>query len=406
MAAVANAEPLKKRASADLFQAQDLQMQLTSRAEPKVIAHTQGTIAYLGELLRSGLISESDLVFLESSLEKGELVNPITEERAETTSSGLIHREGLRQKFAQELDRVELKRWIKEVLVSRNVVRVERGKIKNDSQRLNFEIDFQPVSVGKFNHIHTDIEVELTHPIEVMTTKMTQYQWAKLFGANPSHFADGPDSVLENINGVKIKMQPNHPVESITWYSAIFAANKLSEQHGFRPAYDFSEAVWKVGTDAGSGTLQLASGKIKINAPDGDIYRAEGYRLHTEAEREYLFVLEMAAHESKSEEARGWDDRATSRQVADHIATEIGGKPFFDLVGNVREWSEDWGGSELIEGRNPIRDVPVRYYEDQKMAWGDPYPKSPVAAQRISSYKVSANRRDESIGVRFVRTLR
>ena len=32
------------------------------------------------------------------------------------------------------------------------------------------------------------VEVNLTHPIEVMSTPVTQKQWVEIMGENPSHF--------------------------------------------------------------------------------------------------------------------------------------------------------------------------------------------------------------------------
>ena len=54
-------------------------------------------------------------------------------------------------------------------------------------------------------------------------------------------------------------MQPDNPVENITWWSALVFANKLSEKYGFKPAYDLSEITWKQGTRAENGTLEVES---------------------------------------------------------------------------------------------------------------------------------------------------
>ena len=58
---------------------------------------------------------------------------------------------------------------------------------------------------------------------------------------NPSKFTKGEHSIVaSNINGKSIQMQPDNPVENITWWSALVFANKLSEQYGLKPAYDLS----------------------------------------------------------------------------------------------------------------------------------------------------------------------
>ena len=128
-----------------------------------------------------------------------------------------------------------------------------------------------------------------------MSTPVTQKQWVEIMGENPSFFAEGEYSIVVNIHGKSIQMQPDNPVGNITWWSMLVFANKLSEKYGFKPAYDLSEITWKQGTRAEDGTLQVESEseskKIKINANGGvydpyikDIYyQSEGFRLPTEA---------------------------------------------------------------------------------------------------------------------------
>ena len=101
-------------------------------------------------------------------------------------------------------------------------------------------------------------------------------------------FPSGEDAVPINIDGQSIQIKPDHPVESMTWWSALVFANKLSQEHGLKPTYDLSDIVWDPGTRASNGTLLAKSGEIKINAPNGDYYKSEGYRLPTEAEQEYM----------------------------------------------------------------------------------------------------------------------
>ena len=51
---------------------------------------------------------------------------------------------------------------------------------------------------------------------------------------NPSHFSSGEDAVAINIDGQSIQMKPDHPVESMTWLSALVFANKLCDGEKFQ----------------------------------------------------------------------------------------------------------------------------------------------------------------------------
>ena len=77
--------------------------------------------------------------------------------------------------------------------------------------------------------------VTLTYPIEVQSTPVTQKQWVEVMGENPSHFIEGEDSDVLSFYGKDIKLQPDHPVESVTWWSVLEFANRLSGQHGLPP---------------------------------------------------------------------------------------------------------------------------------------------------------------------------
>ena len=138
-----------------------------------------------------------------------------------------------------------------------------------------------------------DISRKLNHPIEIMQRPVTQELWVKVMGDNPSQFAK--EEHLVNINNIEnrlILMQPNNPVENVTPWSSIVFANRLSEIYNLRPTYDLSETKWEKGTRAEDGTLwpETGKGKVKIIAPNGNYHQAEGFRLPTKYEQEYLLL--------------------------------------------------------------------------------------------------------------------
>ena len=40
-------------------------------------------------------------------------------------------------------------------------------------------------------------------------------------------------------------MRPDHPLEGITWWSALVFANRLSEKNGLKPAYDLKRVKFE-----------------------------------------------------------------------------------------------------------------------------------------------------------------
>jgi serine/threonine protein kinase/formylglycine-generating enzyme required for sulfatase activity len=176
---------------------------------------------------------------------------------------------------------------------------------------------------GRYRVSTPDHLVTLTKPIFMGTVEVTQEQFNKVMGKNPSTFRRGGinEKYLEKGN-------PDvFPVDNVTWFEAVEFCNKLSELEKLTPRY-------KIEGD-------------KVTRIDGT-----GYRLPTEAEWEYAARAgspKLFWFGDPSEE----DQRAARDLISPFTSwsynggmSEVGKKqpnPFGlrDVLGNVSEYCED-----------------------------------------------------------------
>jgi formylglycine-generating enzyme required for sulfatase activity len=183
--------------------------------------------------------------------------------------------------------------------------------------------------------------VILNQPIHIGVHEVTQGQYEKIMGKNPSHYSKkgkGKSSVAGEDT-------TNYPVEIVTWYDAVEFCNKLSQKEKRKPCYF---------RDGGSVT----------------ILKGTGYRLPTEAEWEFACRAGTSTRfwtGDKTEDVAlvGWFNSNSGHRT--HPVGDFQANPFglFDVYGNAWEliqdgWDPDYYGEFTKEpamnpgGPNPV----------------------------------------------------
>jgi formylglycine-generating enzyme required for sulfatase activity/serine/threonine protein kinase/thiol-disulfide isomerase/thioredoxin len=159
--------------------------------------------------------------------------------------------------------------------------------------------------------------VMLTQPIYLGVYEVTQREYAKVMGMNPSHMA----STGAGREAVGSLDTSSHPVENMSWNDAIEFTVRLSQQEKLSPSYSRSE-----------GAVTLIEGT--------------GYRLPTEAEWEFACgagttSLYWNGDTDEAAYAAGWVFGNSSGRS--HPVGQLKPNPFglFDVVGNVFEFVQD-----------------------------------------------------------------
>ena len=339
---------------------------------------TEYFFAYLNQLYSETTLTTQQLEQLIQDLDNQKtLRNPL---KGHVSSSHSVHYDQVEWYLQQtDLNQQELSQKIKQLLAQVNRVKVKRQDAQDETHSPWRKMQFHRIEPGSYRQIvyennqAIDMHVTLTHPFEMMDTQVTEKMWTEVMGYNNSAFRDSDRKgiVSLDINGKPIRMIPDLPITNVTWWDAIEFANALSRKHGLKPVYKTDHIKYRVKyrDTSAFGLKQLLNDdknvQAIIDAPNGNIYETEGYRLPTEAERHLIHTqrgrlfFNQVYPEITTENLLDYvwckrNSNSSLQEVATRKPFVIDGKEFFDLYGNQYHWTHRWRTNDDIRNPNNI----------------------------------------------------
>ena len=209
------------------------------------------------------------------------------------------------------------------------------SKVEESLKDWILSFPFQTISAGSFtmgspatesnrDDDEAQVQVTISKPFEIMTKEVTQSQWVKVMGSNPSRFKSEDDC-----DNHENDMCPNHPVEQVSW-------------------------------DAVQGYIGKLNKALGLSGCDGTPSSSAGcYRLPTEAEWEYSARGGTTATYSFGYDASDLGNYAWYSGNSEGKTHQVGlkapnPKGLYDVHGNVWEWVQDKYTSDLPGGSDPL----------------------------------------------------
>jgi formylglycine-generating enzyme required for sulfatase activity len=282
----------------------------------------------VSDLLDHQVIGDTELFGLEESLKQRRVENPISEDVARTQTALLIHHEGLQELIddpeTESFDLAFLLKWVELKLAERGQVREQREVVREETQSLYQKIRFATILPGHFmKHAgvtYPGVKTKIKQSFDIQVTHVTQYQYTKVMGKNPSNFKNGEHATQFVLDREAIQLQPDNPVEQVS-------------------CLDAEKFIKKLNLLAKKKDPQLK--ELIPDHQDGDLYDlpTKGQLMFVACNRgQGNYDLNESQLEEYAWFARNSDKK--THPVAQLKPWVIDGQEIFDLTGNVGVWTK------------------------------------------------------------------
>ncbi|MBD3222858.1 SUMF1/EgtB/PvdO family nonheme iron enzyme [bacterium] len=197
------------------------------------------------------------------------------------------------------------------------------------------------------------------------------------------------DAVMPADSNPSQHVGADRPVDSVTWFEAVTYCNARSDADGYTPVYTID------GTSVTADPL------------------ADGWRLPTEAEWEYLCragtesahptgeLVELNCRLDPTLAAQAWycANAATGPEVGGQKDPNPDG--LYDMLGNLREWCWDWYGPL---GEDVVVDPTGPASGEQRVVRGGSWYNIAQECRSAAREALPPDSRDDTMGLRVVRT--
>jgi formylglycine-generating enzyme required for sulfatase activity len=216
----------------------------------------------------------------------------------------------------------------------------------------------------------TQHEVALSKDFWIGVHEVTQGQYEKVMGKNPSFFS------AKGVGKERVKDRDtvDHPVERVSWTDAVEFCKKLSakESKTYRLP---TEAEWEYACRAGTSTVFHYGGNFNSN----------------------LGNINGLSYSSYGKEESGPFHRCTNK-VGEYKPNAFG---LFDMHGNVQEWCADWYGSNYYQS-SPKLDPHGPADGKERVLRGGAWPSSAKACRGAARNHLPPDDRTYTTGFRVV----
>lgn len=221
-----------------------------------------------------------------------------------------------------------LEAYLKAPPISPDFIKIPKGTFRMGS-------DYNHKGV----YVNAAVNVEITNDFEIMATELTQMQWFKVMGKNPSRFkkAEDCDSHI-SINGVDLC--PNNPVEQVSWNEVQAYIKKLNDSlglYGCNGTPSDSKGCYRLPTEA---EWEYAAGR-----GGSSTYSFNG---------EWNELIMCEGKLQRRLNCYAWYNNNSKRKTHPVASKLSNANELYDMHGNVWEWVQDSYQGRLSGGRDPL----------------------------------------------------